>query len=145
MIASKMKKISMLILNADFDKFIRELIFFGCVDIESPGDFDVPEENEMSFLEREIVDLGQYDSNRESITVYKTDYTVFIKGWIPVGAVDNLLTILSGYVHAWDIQDPSPDELDKVPARVGPKVFGSLFKGARRPYSPLRHELKIDD
>lgn len=139
-----MKKIRILILRADFDKFIRELILFGCVDIEASD--DLPEYSELdSLAERESVDLECYETSKERITVLGTDYTILLTGWIPVKSVQNLLTILSGYVHAWDIRDPSPDELDRVPAAIWPKFLTKLRKGARPTFSPLIFKERIEN
>lgn len=139
-----MKKISMLILRADFDRFIRELILFGCVDLTTSGDSNDVSEL-ASLADRETVELRQYGANQESITIFGTDYTLLLTGWIPVKSVENLLTILSGYTHAWDVQDPRPDELDDVPVKIWPKFLGKLFVGARKLYSPLVFEEKNED
>lgn len=144
MFKTKIKKISILILRADFDRFIRELILFGCVDIGASDD-EFEDSGLDSLAERKKMDLGQYNANRDAITVFETDYTLLMTGWIPVKSVDNLLTILSGYIHAWGIRDPSPDEIDKVPIRILPKFFGKLLSGTRRSFSPLVFEEKVGE
>ena len=143
MIKTKLKKVSMLILRADFDRFIRELILFGCVDVAASDDL-LADTELASLLERETLELEPYNTNRDEITVFGTDYTLLITGWIPAGSVRNLLTILSGYIHAWDIEDPSVDELDKVPVKSWPKFLGNIFTGSRKPFSPLVFVEKIE-
>ena len=135
MAGKNMRKISILITRADFEKFIRELILFGCVDIETSGDF--PCAGLESLAERESVELVQYGANREHLSMLGTDYTLLITGWIPAKSVQNLLTILSGYVHAWDVQEPAPDEPGEAPVKLWPKFLAKFYKGSRRLYTPL--------
>ena len=136
MLRTKMKKISMLIFRADFDKFINELILFGRVDLAAPGD-SAGDAVLAEFLERENLDLKRFQTNQEYLTVFGTDYTLLLEGWIPSKSAQNLLTILSGYTHAWDIQDPAPDDLDNTPVEIRPKFLMKFYKGARKPFSPL--------
>ena len=145
MIPVKMKKISMLILRADFDKFIRELILFGCVDIDGPSG-DPPDDTELTSLaRRELIDLEQYQTCREHLAAYGTDYTILLTGWIPSKSVQNLLTILSGYIHAWDVRDPTPDEHSLVPVKLAPKFLTVLYRGSRRLFSPLIFEERAEE
>ena len=138
---AKMKKLRILIVRAELDAFIRALIELGCV--EPSGVDELLEDPELTALvERETVDLEQYQANKEQLLLLGTEYTLLLTGWIPAPSESGLISMMSEFTCAWDILDPSPDEREKIPVKLKwPKLYGKLYRGGGKLFSPLIHEL----
>lgn len=47
-----------------------------------------------------------------------TELAVALTGWIPEAETNNLEAVLSGYVCAWELSEPGPDEAESVPVAL---------------------------
>ena len=137
----------MIIFRADKDALFRELILLGCIDVSAPD--KLLEGAELNALvDIETIELEQYRANREKLAAHGTDYTLLITGWLPSKSEPKLLDVLSKYVCAWDIQNPSPDEYNDIPVKLKwPKIFGIFYRESGKPFSPLAavHGAEIAD
>ena len=134
---SPLKKISVIILRNDKEKFLRDLIMLSCVDISKSD--ELLEDAELSALaDLENIDLTGFEANKEQLAVRGTDTTLLFTGWIPDKNEPALLAMLSEYICAWDIHTPLPDELSKAPVKQRlPGIFRVFNKKSNRPFSPL--------
>ena len=137
MIKQKLKKINIIILRSDKDRFLDELIKLGCIDVSTSD--ELLEDTELSTIaDLESIELGQLETNKEKIAVRGTDYTLLLTGWISPKTAPSIETMLSGFVCAWDVRPPYPDELEKAPVKQGLQGILKVFnKNKNRPFSPL--------
>ena len=136
----KMKKIRVIFLRAQQEDFLRKLVLLGCIDVLSND--ELLEEAELSAVAApENLSLEQYHANKEFLTASATESTLMITGWLPADLEPEALTALSDCAFAWETQDPTPDELAKVPVKLMlPKITGFFFRGTGRAYSPVAEE-----
>jgi len=133
-----MKRVNLIIARIDLENVLQVLIDMSCVEASDPAEFAIG--NDLgNMLNRELVELDKYNANQGSIALLGTQYTLAFFGWIPAQSEQELTSRLSEYICAWEIEDPSPDELDKVPVKLKWEKFLRLFyKGAGKPFSPLK-------
>jgi len=131
-----MKRLKLLIARSDFENVLKVLIAAGCVEVTDPDDLN---DNDLEGnVTREITELDKYKANQDSITLLGTQRTLLLSGWIPAQSEQELTSLLSEYICAWEIEDPSPDEPEKIPVKLkGPKIFWLFYKGAGKPFTPL--------
>jgi len=137
MMMIKMKKLRILFIRAEQDVFIRALIRLGCVE---PSEADETAESaELTALaDRVEVGLDQYQANKERLLLLGTEYTLLLTGWMPAPSESALISFMSEFTCAWDIEDPSPEEHEKVPVKMKyPRLFGKLYRGGGKLFSPL--------
>jgi len=132
-----MKKLSIIIAHPDIVSIISELIILECVEPIVPEiSLDPPELTEL--VRREVMELDDYDANKESITLLATQYTYTLVGWIPAEYESELSSILSEFEVAWVFEDPHPYDYDDIPVHIKyPQLFGKLRSGGRRVFEPL--------
>ena len=138
MVNIDMKRLRLLIIRDDIDSILRELILLGCVEVSEPDlKLDNPEIDKL--VSRETVELNDYNTNQEKLALLGTTSTLLLSGWIPASSKPDLISRLTDHVCAWEIEDPSPDELENVPVKLFcPGFFGKMRLGGRRPFTPLR-------
>ena len=132
-----MKKLSIIIAHSDIVSIISELIILECVEpIEPELTLEPPELTDL--VRREIMDLDDYDANKESIVLLATQYTYTLVGWMPAEYESELSAILSEFQCSWAAEDPYPYDYDSIPVHIKyPQVFGKLRSGGRRVFEPL--------
>ena len=140
---TKMKKLSILVTREDMESFFTELVSLGCVEITEAEDF--PADSELhALVKREIVDLTPFNANKDSISVLGTKYTVSLTGWLPSHCEPGLLPLLKNCMCAWELSDPSADELDIAPIELScPWFFGKYRLAGRKLFAPLRLSSEI--
>jgi len=134
---SGMKKLSIIIAHSDIVSVISELIDLECVEPVLPElVLEPPELTDL--LKREVMELGAYEANKESITLISTQYTYTMTGWIPAEFEPELASALSAFTCSWVIEDPFPYDYDDIPVFIKyPQLFGKLRSGGRRVFEPL--------
>ena len=132
-----MKKLSLIIAHSDIVSIISELIILECVEpIEPELTLDPPELTDL--VRREVMDLDDYDSNKENIVLLATQYTYTLVGWMPAVYEQELSSVLSEFQCSWLVEDPYPYDYDSIPVHIKyPQVFGKLRSGGRRVFEPL--------
>lgn len=137
MIKVKMKKFALIILRKDLEEILNELLLLGCAEPAERG--DLLADAELAALGGpEDIELSKYRANKERITLFGTEYTILLTGWVPASSENELLANLSKYMIAWDFQYPSPDEYGKAPVQLKmPKISRIFYRGAGKPFTPL--------
>jgi len=136
-LTEKMKRVKLIIARTDLENVLQVLLRLCCVEVTEPDESPVDKELE-NLLSRETIDLSQYNANLQSITLLGTQYTLLLSGWATARAEQELVSRLSKLICAWEIEDPSPDERDKVPLFLKwPKITGFFYKGAGKQFNPL--------
>jgi len=132
-----MKKLSLIITHSDIVNIISELIMLECVEpLEPEITLDPPELTDL--VRREVMELDDYDANKESIVLLATQYTYTLVGWIPAEYEAELSSILTEFECAWIFEDPHPYDYDNIPVHIKyPQLFGKLRSGGRRVFEPL--------
>jgi vacuolar-type H+-ATPase subunit I/STV1 len=132
-----MKKLTLLIARKDMENVLRELIHLGCVEVTEP-DFLLDDPEFASLVKREDMDIGKYGANQDSLALLGTLYTHMLTGWMPARSEMEFASVLSGYICAWALEDPSPVEIEIAPVKLAyPQFFGKLRLAGRRPFAPL--------
>jgi len=132
-----MKKICLIISHLDIIGVISELIDLECVEpIEPEVTLDPPELSDL--VKREVMDLEDFEANKNTITLLATQYTYTLIGWMPDDFEQELTSRLSGFTCAWAFEDPLPSEEDDLPTYIKhPQLFGKIRSGGRRVFEPL--------
>ena len=132
-----MKKLNLIIAHSDIVSVISELIILECVEpVEPELTLDPPELTEL--VRRELMELNDYDANKESIVLLATQYTYTLVGWMPAEYELELSGVLSEFQCAWTVEDPFPYDYDSVPVHIKyPQFFGKMRSGGRRVFEPL--------
>jgi len=134
---AKMKKFCVLIIREQVEAFLGELVSLCCIELsraeELPGDSDL-----YAFVKREIVDLSQHCANKESIAALGTKYTLLFNGWLPPWASEEVLGVFKNYTCAWELGEPTADEIDLAPVELRrPWFFKTYRLAGRKLFSPL--------
>ncbi|MCL2151495.1 MAG: hypothetical protein FWH57_00810 [Oscillospiraceae bacterium] len=139
MLTVKMKKLLLVIARTDFENVLRVLIDMSCVEVTPPGEllgFDV--NNTDNRLALETAELGMYGANIENIPLLGTRKVLILTGWMPAPSEQRLISSLSEYICAWEIENPSPDENEDIPLKLRwPKLLKIFFKNAGKLFNPL--------
>jgi hypothetical protein len=137
MLRIETRKITLIVLRADLDDVIRDMILIGCIDVGDPG--ELLEDRELAkYVWREEISLEQLQANKGNLPALATNYTILLTGWIPAVSESRLLLKLSKYICASEIADPSPDEYNKIPVKLKwPNLFGRFYKNSQNLFSPL--------
>ena len=132
-----MKKLCLIIAHSDIVNVISELIDLECVEpIEPELTMDPPELTDL--VKREVMELDDFESNKESLLLLATQYTYTLTGWMPAECEADLTAALSGFTCSWTIDDPFPYDYDNIPVYIKyPQVFGKFRSGGRRVFEPL--------
>jgi len=132
-----MKKLNLIVAHTDIVSIISELIILECVEpIEPELTLDPPELTDL--VRHEVMELDDYDANKESIVLLATQYTYTIVGWIPAEFEQEINMVLSDFQCAWSVEDPHPYDYDSIPVYIKyPQLFGKLRSGGRRVFEPL--------
>ena len=140
--SAKMKKISIAMARRDAESVMRELALLGCVEPFRPD--ELPDFAESGAeVSREVFKLGQINANQGAVVLFGTQYTLTLVGWLPSRMEPQLVSMLSEHECAWEIEVPTPDELDLAPATmVLPGFLGKLRSGGRRLFAPLEQSAK---
>ena len=142
MAGKKIKKVNLLFVRSELDAIVNELIDLELMDIDEPT---IPADDEIlsSALKTEYVDITEHDTNYESLTLLGTERTLYLTGWIWKKSEEQLVQMVSKYTCAWEIYDPTSEELKSAPIMlIRPKFLFGLYKGSRRLFYPLH---KYDD
>lgn len=132
-----MKILRLIIFRDDVDELLRDLILLGCVDVAEPGDFP-GDANLSDAAAIESIDMEQYNTNCGGISLFGTERTLLLTGWVPASSGPGVLSMLSKYECAWDLRDPAPEEKQAVPVNpVLPGFLKKLYKGTGRRFTPL--------
>jgi hypothetical protein len=138
MAKAKIKKMTLIVLRPDIEKVLGELIPLGCVEISEPLDPDMPSEPAAA-IAPVMIELDGLNANLDSIAVLGTEYTLILSGWIASRSEPELLSKLAGYLCAWEIEAPTPDEYKNAPLIIKcPKFFGGLRSRGHKPFCPLK-------
>jgi len=133
----KMKKISLAMTRREAESVLRELALLGCVEPYKPDELPDFAEDGVEAA-REVFKIGQFNANQGAVVLFGTQHTLMLAGWLPSRLEPQLVSMLSEHACAWDIADPTPDELDLAPVRlVLPGFLGKLRSGGRRLFVPL--------
>ena len=134
---SGMKKINLIVSHSDIVNLISELIILECVEpVEPELTLDPPELTDL--VKREVMDIDVYEANKDNIVLLSTQYTYTMMGWMPAEFEPQLISVLSGLVCSYTIDDPLPHEYDYIPVYIKhPQLFGKLRSGGRRVFEPL--------
>jgi len=99
------------------DSILDELMRLECIEVytqdsinESP-EIAVPLARETLVLDK----FGNYGANIKSIEVLATQCTQLLTGWISSVSEPELSPMLQHYKCAWEIVDPEPEEMQRVP------------------------------
>ena len=132
-----MKKLSLIIAHTEIANVLFELIELECVEpIEPELTMDPPDLADL--VRREVFELDDYESNKESILLLTTQYTYTLMGWMPAECEAELTSALAGFACSWSIDDPFPYDYDNIPVYIKyPQLFGKLRSGGRRVFEPL--------
>ena len=132
-----MKKLNLIVAHSDITNVLFELIDLECVEpIEPELTLDPPELTDL--VKREVMDLDDYEANKESILLLATQYTYTLIGWVPAEFESELNDALSGHTCSWTIDDPFPYDYDDIPVYIKyPQLFGKFRSGGRRVFEPL--------
>jgi len=137
MLKIKMKKLEIIFLRGDAEALLREFVVLGCVMPDEPIDLSVDEELE-GIVASDVVELGVYNANRDSIGALGTECTLLMTGWVPSPSESALSSVLSKYTCAWELRAPSPEEQDKAPVKlILPKITKRFYRGGGIDFSPL--------
>ena len=137
MMSLKMKKVSLIIARADFENVLRDIIIMGCLEATAPDEFQ-PFDDSGAIPIRETVELEKYSAHQDTISVIGTQYALSLTGWITARSEQELVSQLSKYICAYEIENPSQDELADVPIKLRwPKLFGIFKKNAGKQFCPL--------
>jgi len=131
------KRLALIVSRADLEPVLREILQLGCVEVSEP---DEPGESleQSSAVTLEAVNLSGTGANRERIVMLGTEYTIILTGWISPRMEADLESLLKKYTCAWEIELPSPDELETAPVILRfPWFFGTLRGKNRRLFTPL--------
>jgi len=142
MLPAKMKKISIVITRRDAESVLREIMLLGCIEVSRPDELPCFAQISDS-VSREVYRIDRLGANSGAIVLFGTHYTLMLTGWLPSRSEPLLISMLSKYVCAWEIEDPTPEELDFAPVRLAfPMFFGKLRGGGRRLFKPLAPDPK---
>ena len=139
MLTVKMKKLLLVIARDDFEKVLRVLMDMSCVEVTAPDKLlEYNNNNTENQLVLETIELGKYGANIENIPLIGTRKTLFLAGWMPAPSEQKLVSSLSEYVCAWEIENPTPDEDVDIPLKLRwPRLLKVFFKNAGKPFCPL--------
>ena len=137
MAGNRLKKTNLLFVRTELGEILRELVELGIIDVSEPSPLnDDPEL--VDSVKSEVIDLGPYGANRESITALGTDSTLYLTGWITAKSENPLAALASRHTCAWEFEDPPTDALDDVPVKlIRPSFLRRFYRGSRKLFSPL--------
>jgi len=132
-----MKKLNLVIAHSDIVSVISELVILECIEpLEPELTLDPPELTDL--IRREVMELDDYEANKESIVLLASQYTYTLVGWVPAEYEAELTSILSEFLCACSFEDPHPYDYDDIPVYIKyPKLLGKLRSGGRRVFEPL--------
>jgi len=148
--SARMKKISVAMARRDAESVVRDLVLLGCVEPSRPDELpgfaeagaEVPDEV-MREVTREVLKLSPFDANLGALVLFGTQHTLMLTGWLPSRSEQQLVSMLSEHTCAWEIEDPTPDEIDLAPVKLMlPGFLGKLRSGGRRLFAPLEQSSK---
>jgi len=133
-----MKKLSLIVIYEQADSLLRRLISFGYAEICEPDDFS--SDPELSKLvSRETFNLDDYNANKDSINVLKTQHTMMLTGWLPIFCEEEFASLAKDHLCAWTLEELSEDEREVAPVLLRhPWFFGKYRLAGRREFSPLK-------
>ena len=133
----RLKKVSLLFARSDFESILRDLIALEIIDID---EMSVPDQDPLlsSKLKTEVFNIEEFGANYESLTLLGTEYTLYITGWIWKKSEQKLIDMVSKYTCAWEIINPTYEELQSAPIMlIRPRFLFNTYKGNRRLFTIL--------
>ena len=135
--SKKIKKTSLLFARDEFSDIINDLILLEIMDISKPT-FSTDGKEQTSQIKTEVIDISEYDANHESLTLFGTERTLYLTGWISAKSEVALITMASKYTCAWEIEPPTSEELSDAPIILArPNFLYRFYRGHRELFSPL--------
>ena len=142
MAGKKIKKVNLLFVRADLDAILSDLIALEIMDIDEPT---IPADDSVLSISLKIehIDITEHDANYDTLTLLGTERTLYLTGWIWKKSEEQIIEMAKKYTCAWEIYDPTSDELKNAPIMlIRPKFLFGLYRGSRRLFCPLH---KYDD
>ena len=132
----RIKKVSILFMKKDLNAILSDLIEIEIMDVAEAA---LPDDSDFdSHLKIETINIEEYDANREAITLLSSDYTYYLTGWIWIKAEQAFIELVSKYICAWEVINPTKEDLTKAPIMlVRPQFLFGLYKGGRELFSLL--------
>lgn len=86
---------------------------------------------------RRCVDRSAQDIAREEAVsrLIDTDRTFYLQGWIPADSEERLTDVLSGFVCAWETEDPAPEDYNQVPVKLKSNKLTAPYNVVTEMYS----------
>ena len=132
----RIKKVGILFLRTDLDAILNDLISAEIIDVAEPSLANAPELE--SSVTKEVINIEQYNANRDAITLLGTRHTFYMTGWIWVKSELEFVTLVSKYTCAWEVVDPTSEELSNAPIMlIRPQFLFGLYNGDRELFSLL--------
>ena len=133
----RIKKVSLLFIRSEWESILDDLVSLEIIDVD---ELEIPTEDHLlaQTLTTEIIDMEEFGTNYTSITLLGTENTLYLTGWIWKNSQQDFIDFASKYTCAWEIIDPTPEELQSAPIMlIRPKFLFGLYKGPRRLFTIL--------
>ena len=132
----RIKKVSILFMKKDLDAILSDLIETEIMDV---AEAVLPEDTYFdSYLKVETINIEEYEANRETITLLATNKTYYLTGWIWIKAEQAFIELVSKYICAWEVINPTKEELTGAPIMlIRPQFLFGLYRGGRVLFSLL--------
>ena len=123
------------------DEIIGGIVDLGCVEVCRGDELNI-EPDLAELVKTEDYPLKNIGANKEYITLLGTLSTVTLIGWLSSRYEAALTNLLAGSLCSWDMQFPTPEELEAAPDVSGSHHFfgirrKSKFNMDRRALDPL--------
>lgn len=145
MVGKKIKKTNLLFARDEFNDIINDLISLEIMDIFELT-IQADDENPDPQIKTEVIDITEYGANYDSLSLLATESTLYLTGWISAKSEVALITMISKYNCAWEIDTPTSEELKNAPIILArPKFLYRFYSNRRELFSPLRKEKNFSE